>query len=436
MTILLPPGWDVLVHRPRTPPPLRDGDLAAALESPEGQPPLREIARGCHRPVVIVDDLTRPTPANLVLPHLIRQLEDAGIERRRITIVVGSGSHGPTPVKSAAKKIGDEIAAACRIIPHDHTANLTRVGRTSFGTPILTNDEIASSDLVLGIGGVYPQHSTGFGGGSKLVMGVLGQRSIVALHYRHRGMSGSYRIDNSFRRDLDEIAMKIGLRTAVSIHVDEGRRPVRVATGDHLRYYEDAARFSLERYSAPPPGDADVVIANAYPMDVSLTFARSKGIVPLLLGRSTSTKVLLAACPEGVGHHGVFPLVDRSRLHRPRALVRTARWRPGDVPRKVVRRAKATARSVRGRQGMRIGGPGARSLPTGARPIWVIGSSNVLPDGIPGFRTLPSWEEGVLQMMKEQREDERGGRPKQAVVYVCAPLQTVDIPEDVHVPGD
>jgi len=371
--------------------------------------------------VVIVDDLTRPTPADIVLPHVLRQFEEAGIERRRVTIVVASGSHGPPDATQLAKKVGNDILGDCRVVAHDHTRNLVRTGRTSIGTPILVNADVARSDLVVGIGGVYPQHSTGFGGGSKLVMGVLGEKSIVALHYRHRGMEGSYQVDNSFRRDLDEIAMQIEMRTAVSIHVDERRRLVRIVSGDHLRYFADAAAFSLGAYAAPPPTGADVVIANAYPMDVSLTFAHSKGIGPLLLGRSAATRVMLAACSEGVGHHAVFPIADRPWVQAPRALVRTARWRPGEVPRKVGRRLRTAVRSLSSPAGDREPHEGTADRPIGGRPIWLVGPARALPEGIRGIHPLVSWEEGVCHMVEEQGKD----RPLSAAVYSCAPLQTI-----------
>ena len=430
LTLTFPRGWHVLVHHPRTPPPLHSRDIAAALESPEGQPPLRYLARGCSRPVVIVDDLTRPTPADLVLPHVIRQLEDAGIDRRHVTIVVGTGSHGPLPLTSIAKKVGDEIAASCRVIAHDHTRDLVVIGRTSIGTPVIVNREIARSDLVVGVGGIYPQHTTGFGGGSKLAIGVLGKRSIVALHYRHPGMAGSYRTDNPFRRDLDEIATMIGMRTAVSIHVDERRRPVRIVSGDHGRYYADAVAFSFEAFGAPAAGEADVVISNAYPMDVSLTFARSKGIIPLLHGRPTATKVMVAGCPEGVGHHGLFPFMDAPRFHHQRALLRTLVWRPRDVPRKVARKARTAMRSISAQHRAGNGGPGAGGLPQAAHPIWLVGAGQQLPAQIPGIRTLGSWEEVPRRALEEQGEH----RPLSVAVYPCATLQIIDVPEPtIHV---
>src|SRR6266700_7977235 len=79
LTLDFPDDWDVRVAWPNTPPPLSDGQIAAALDNAVGQPPIRELARGKSRPLVIVDDLTRPTPAGRILPFLLRQFEEAGI---------------------------------------------------------------------------------------------------------------------------------------------------------------------------------------------------------------------------------------------------------------------------------------------------------------------------------------------------------------------
>jgi hypothetical protein len=51
-----PDDWNVIAHWPRTPRPLDDDDVLQALRRPCGQLPIRELARGRSRPVIIVDD--------------------------------------------------------------------------------------------------------------------------------------------------------------------------------------------------------------------------------------------------------------------------------------------------------------------------------------------------------------------------------------------
>jgi len=76
----LPRAWDVVVHWPATPPPLHDSDVAASLAQPIGQPRLAELALGRRRVCIIVDDLTRPTPAAAILRHVTAELAAAGVE--------------------------------------------------------------------------------------------------------------------------------------------------------------------------------------------------------------------------------------------------------------------------------------------------------------------------------------------------------------------
>src|SRR2546429_5073633 len=121
---------------------------------------------------------------------------------------------------SVLKKAGPE-AASCKIVLHDSERGLVQVGSTTCGTIVLVNKEVMQSDLVVGIGGIYPNHTAGFGGGSKLALGVLGFRSIMELHYRHQSKRwGDCVRASTFRNDLDEIARTIGLNTLISLQVN------------------------------------------------------------------------------------------------------------------------------------------------------------------------------------------------------------------------
>jgi nickel-dependent lactate racemase len=360
------------------------------------------------------------------MPALLREFEEAGISRSAVTVLLATGTHGRTPGDALVKKIGTEAAASCRLLVHDDRRDLVSVGRTSYGTPVLVNSEVLASDFVLGLGGIYPQHSTGFGGGSKIVLGVLGRRSITHLHYGHRSMEGSYEVDNDFRRDLDEIARAVGLRTSISVHLDARREVVRMVVGDHRRYYEEAVAFSMNAYEAHLPGDADVVISNAFPMDVSLTFMRSKGIVPLLHAAPHASRVVIAGCPEGVGHHGLFPFVDQPRLARARHVARHVMVHPSALPAKAARRVGRVGR----RSGDRAASPdeadgerrGGRSL------LYTPGREfGSLPREIPSMTAVENWGDIVERVRAEQE----GRDELDVVVYPCAPLQVLDDPAPI-----
>lgn len=415
----IPPSWQVDHHWPRLGRPLSDAEIAERLESPVGQPPIRELCRGKLRPVILVDDLNRPTPAARPLPVLLRQFREGGIDAGAVTLVIASGTHGPPPAEALVGKIGAEAASSCRIHVHDCRRDLVRVGRSSFGTPVFVDQHVARSDLVIGIGGLYPNHTAGFGGGSKLALGVLGMRSIAGLHYGHQPVGwGTHDAGNDFRRDLDEIAEMIGLRTVITLLVDGDREVVDLRSGDHRVYYRPLVESAKDALGAPAPGPtANVVVANAYPTDTSLTFVRMKGMVPLHRAPPNASRVVIASCSEGLGFHGLTPFLNAPKHHgwhtmalRGSALL----GRPGVLAR------KAHARVLRRLDRSRSAAPSADR-----NPIWMyrpaVAGAPALPSVIPGMRVTSSWDEVVDAVVREQ-----GGRSDlKAVVYCCASVQWI-----------
>jgi nickel-dependent lactate racemase len=416
-----PAEWDVRELWPETPHSLTDEEIAACLENPAGQLPIKKMCQGKSRPLIVVDDLNRPTPASRVLPFLLRQFGEAGISSGNVRILMAGGSHGRANSDAVSKKVGAEAAASCQLMVHDCRGDLVNAGITSFGTPIFVNKEVVSSDFVIGIGGIYPNHTAAFGGGSKLALGVLGLRSIMHLHYRHKAMGwGGFETDSSFRKDLDEIAAAIRLNTTIALQINADRSVIRLDCGDHRLYYKEAVAFARRTFGTAIPSDPDVVISNAYPNDLSLTFARMKGMAPLRYCRPDASRVAIASCCEGVGEHGLFPLIV-PRFHRVRSIFRQLLvLRPSEIGRKFARRLKRQLPLGFARRGQRRP---SMSTSTSNNPILLYrpGSScESLPVHIRGMRVTTSWAEVLQTIQKEQ-----GGRKNlKVLIYPCAPLQS------------
>src|SRR4051812_21710080 len=69
--------------------------VADALARPTGSRPLAEVARGRKDACVLICDITRPVPNRLILPPLLRTLEEAGVPREKILLLVATGLHRP-----------------------------------------------------------------------------------------------------------------------------------------------------------------------------------------------------------------------------------------------------------------------------------------------------------------------------------------------------
>jgi len=308
------------------------------------------------------------------------------------------------------------------VIQHDDRGDCVRVGTTSFGSPVLANRTVVESDLVVGIGGIYPQHTVGFGGGAKIVLGILGRPSIERLHYRHPSVQGRSDLDSAFRRDVGEMARMVGLEVSINALVDARRRIVWLGAGEPEQCFAEGRLLAASWFAAPPPGGADVVIANAYPMDLSATFTRSKGVVPLTYAAPHASRILVGAASEGHGHHGLFPLeLDRSERLRqvarwarnaPRAdVVRLTGHRLASLPSRVLRRDRPVAEPAR---------PPMLFHPTAG--------GHGFPRRLGGMTVVPEWSDVLALVEAQQRgrgQGDSGQARLQAVVYPCSSIQVL-----------
>lgn len=414
-----PESWDVVTYWPDTPPLLTDKQIAERINSPVGQPPLRDLAKGKRYPVVVVDDLARPTPVFRIMPFLLEEFEIAGVRPQDIRILVSTGTHGHQDPVALANKIGPITYKTCRVIIHDDLRDAKCIGTTSFGTPVHVNAELLKADLIIGVGGVYPQHTTGFGGGGKLMLGVLGRKSIRTLHFRHKGVGGSYNIDNDFRRDITEIARMVGLNTIYTMHINDRLEVVNLLCGDHYKYYPEAAEFSKSRYTAPLPNDADVVIVNAYPSDVSYTFVR-KAMKPIRCAPPRAMKVVIGSMHDGIGRHGLFQQGLSERIKSYRALYnRIAVMDPHVIIQKIIK-------NLFSRRRHEVQRTEKTSVSATVDPMWLYrpeGAAEPIQD-LDGVRIVRSWEL-ILKAIRERY-------PTQSIVrvriYPCGSLQCLDTP--------
>src|SRR4051794_13359086 len=121
LAVDLPEKFRYRVLEARSAKPLPDWQAAleAALDRPIGAPPLAELARGKQSAAISVCDITRPAPNRRTLPPVLRRLEDAGIRRDRITILIATGLH-PPPTHGKNRQIcGSETAAAHPPVNHE-----------------------------------------------------------------------------------------------------------------------------------------------------------------------------------------------------------------------------------------------------------------------------------------------------------------------------
>src|SRR5687767_1802436 len=214
LTANLPDGfrYRVLEARSATPLPDWQGSLEKALDAPIGSPPLAEMARGKRSAAISVCDITRPAPNRKTLPPVLRRLEQAGVPRDGITILIATGLHRPATDAEIHEICGEEVAGSYRVVNHDarNLASHRHLGTTASGTPVYIDERFIAADLHITLGFIEPHLMLGFSGARKLIApGLAAQETIKVLHSPRfmrdaRAVEGSIG-DNPLHRELLEI---------------------------------------------------------------------------------------------------------------------------------------------------------------------------------------------------------------------------------------
>ena len=322
LTLTFPTGWEVEVLGPKDAPVLSDAQIEQAFANPIGTPRISELARGKKSAAIIVDDLSRPTPAATVVPFLLRELASAGVPKSEIRFVVGGGSHRPITHEEVAKKIGTDVAAEYEATNHDFMGgDLRALGNLDNGMPIYLNRVVADADFKICLGGIYPHGSVGFGGGAKLV--VPGIAGFATMFYFHsfspsRGHAVIERKGSEpDHRDFSEaVAGVLGLDVIANTVLNSRREICGLFVGDFVQAHRKGAHFALETYGTEIPEssrkETDLVVLNCYPLD-SDPIQTGKALWATRHFEKAYTMALNPAS-DGICYHGLFEQIDYARF--------------------------------------------------------------------------------------------------------------------------
>ncbi|HIE04334.1 MAG TPA: nickel-dependent lactate racemase [Candidatus Latescibacteria bacterium] len=315
-------------------PPLEDpeGKVARALEDPIGSPPLRELVRGKGSTCVVVSDITRPVPNSVVLPPLLGALEEAGIPKDRITILVATGIHRPNEGKELVELLGEEIVRNYRVVNHRARVREEQVlvGHTSRGTPVWIDREYVRAEFKVLTGLVEPHLMAGFSGGRKSICpGIAGLETVRMMHgpkvLEHpRAVEGALE-DNPFHEEVLEMAHMVGVDFILNVSLSEDRRITGIFAGDLEEAHLEAVRFVRRQVEVVLPEPVDVVLTTSagYPLDLTFYQAIKGYTAALPAVKEGGTIVLAARCEEGLGGPEFSELI---RTMTPEGLMREI-WR-------------------------------------------------------------------------------------------------------------
>ena len=282
--------------------------VATALARSLGRP-LPPLS-GVRSVAIAINDKTRPVPHEVMLPPLLRFLDEAGIAPEAITLIIATGTHIPMRPDVFSSVVPPEVLARYRVVSHDCDApDLVALGTTTRGTPIEMNRLYMEADLRIVVGNVEPHHFAGFSGGVKsAAIGLAGRHTIAANHSLLRDPKSALAIyeDNPLRQDIEEIGRTADIHFALNVVMNDRKEIVDAFAGDPLAVIRAAMPVVRRIYDAPVRELFDVMITcpGGYPKDINLYQAHKSVSCANRVTREGGTIILVAACEDGAGSSG------------------------------------------------------------------------------------------------------------------------------------
>lgn len=309
----LPDDWDVTIIRTTPMPQLSDADaaIADALRHPVGSRPVKDLAAGRKNVCIVICDITRPVPNGTILPVLIRELLDAGIDAGSISILIATGLHRPNEGPEMAEVVGSPwLLETVRVANHfarkddEHTS----LGATRKGTPVKLDRRFVNADLRIVLGLVEPHFMAGYSGGRKLITpGIAHRDTIASLHaarfLEDPGAANCVLEGNPVHEEQMEITGMVGECFAINVVIDEARRISFVNFGSlHESHFQAVAFMRAFAEIKIPRRFRTVVTSGAgYPLDKNY-YQTVKGMVAAMDALEPGGNLFIVSeCSEGIG---------------------------------------------------------------------------------------------------------------------------------------
>ena len=284
--------------------------LERLLVHPIGSPPLAELARGKTSACILICDITRPVPNTLLLTPMLRILEESGIPRSGITILVATGMHRANEGDELVELVGPEIARNYRCVNHDgkNRDQHRYLGTTPRGVPVWIDHRYLDADLKLATGLIEPHLMAGYSGGRKLICpGIAALETVKVWHgpdfLEHPKADYGHLAGNPVHEENTRIARLAGCDFIVNVTLDEKRRVTSIVAGDMEQAFLEGVRFIKEVVRAPIPEPCEVVVTSGagYPLDTTF-YQAVKGMTGALpIVKEGGTIIIAASMTEGIG---------------------------------------------------------------------------------------------------------------------------------------
>ena len=305
--VKIPDANLVGVHSPREQEPAEPPEslVEKSISQPIGCEPVTSQVKKGDKALIVLDDVTRETPTSMIVPHIVRELESAGMRDKDIEVVFALGTHRYMTPEEMARKAGQKAMKRFSVFNHYwKDENMLRdLGTTHSGIPITVNSKILEADWSIGVGNIVAHRVAGYTGGGKIVQPGLsgaettGRTHIMAGRFEGEDILGV--VENPVRAEIEEIAQKAGLKMITNTVLDGRARMAGCFSGDIVKAHRMGAQASDKIYATPIDHKVDIAVVDSHPADLDMWQAVKALEAAELAVRPGGTIVMFSPCWEG-----------------------------------------------------------------------------------------------------------------------------------------
>lgn len=288
-------------------------EIERAISNPIGTPSLEDLVEYDRRVNIICDDISRPTPVHLILPVLIKKLNEIGVSDKNIKIIMALGSHRYMTDDEMRQRVGDDIYNKYRVVNSEFKKkeDLIYLGTTKDGVEIHVSKEAMDSDIRIGIGNIVPHPVMGWSGGAKILFpGVTGEKTVSQFHMQG-GMSDENlygREDCAIRLNMENWVDTVGLHFIINTVLTPTMDIYKVVAGHYINAQREGVKHAKVALGYKMEKGVDIAVVSSFPADLDF-WQSGKGMCSAehALKDHNSTIILVSPNYEGVGPHPEYP---------------------------------------------------------------------------------------------------------------------------------
>ena len=292
--------------------PLSDPSRAVfeALSDPIESRPLHELAQGKKNACVVISDITRPVPNKIILPPLLKTLEESGVPQENITILIATGMHRPNLGEELESMVGRDIMDNYLIVNHycRKSEEYRKIDEIE-GAPIEINKHYLDAELKVLTGLIEPHFYAGYSGGRKSILpGISSYETMKFMHsykmIEHPNVTNCLLEGNPFHAYGLQVTELAGADFILNVVINRKREIAGVFAGHYNHAHVAGCHLVYEHSAVELEQKADMVITSGggYPLDATF-YQMSKALICSKdILKQGGTIVLTCECSEGMGN--------------------------------------------------------------------------------------------------------------------------------------